>query len=327
MTSSREACVIDSYEFRVGCVTPEETIGEFGGEGEGPGEFTRPVWLGRVAPGRLGVVDTRLNRLTVFKTDGELVSDLSLPALFFPRSLGPSSLFGEGLLGLVPGTQPEAGTLPSAEAVIKAVLVELSLRCGEVLWHRRGLEEIARTECGRLGSGIPTPGGGYVLRACKRELVFLEDRDALAAAVIQSPNYVAELPNERDVEEYLEDMASLSGGALPASAREAYAAEYREEPKGWFLADGLIFDDLGRLWVGTRRDRDAFSYLDIWVGTEHAGTVRIRDRLIGYDVLGSTLAALVERTPDRIGIARRAIDWYDIGPVEVGREDYRIERS
>jgi hypothetical protein len=309
--------VIDSYEFRVVCVTPEETIGEFGGKGEGPGEFTRPSWLGRVAPDRVGVVDTRQNRLTVFKTDGEFVSDLSLPSLFWPRSHGPSSLFGEGLLGVTPGTQPEEGTTPSAETV----LVEVSLRSGEVLWHRRGLEEIARSECGKLGSGIPTPSGGYVLKACKRELVFLEDRDDMAATVIQTPNYLVELPNERDVDAYLEDMAGMFGGSAPASAMEPYAAGYREEPKAWFLLDGLIFDDLGRLWVATHRDRDAFSYFDIWVGTEYAGTARIRDRLIGYDILGSTLVALVERTPDRNGIAQRAIDWYDIDTVEAGREE------
>ena len=314
LTSAREACVIESYNFRVVCVTPEETIGVFGGRGEGPGEFTRPVWLARVAPDRVGIFDSRQDRLTVFRTDGELVSDLSLPSLFFPRSVGPSSLFGDGLLGMVPGTQPEEGTEPTAAKV----LVEVSLRSGEVLWHRSGLEEVARTECGRLGSSRPTPSGGYVLYACKRDMVFLEDRDGMAAAVIHSPNYVAELPNERDMEARREGLASISGGRVSAAAMEPYVAGYREEPKGWFLLDGLNFDDLGRLWVATRRDRDAFSYFDIWMGTEYAGTVRIRDRLIGYDILGSTLVALVERTPDRNGVAQRAIDWYDIDVVEVG---------
>ena len=317
LTSARSACVIDSYEFRVVCVTPEGTIGEFGGRGQGPGEFVRPVWLGRILPDRIGVVDPRLNRLTVFETDGALVSDLTLPSLFWPRSHGASSLFGEGLMGVTPGTAPEEGTTPSAETV----LVEVSLGSGEVLWHRRGLEEIAETECGALSSGIPTPDGGYVLKACNRELVFLENRDAALATVIASPNYVPELPNERDVAAYVEDMSSMFGGRpAPQSSMEPYAAAYREEPKGWFLLDGLHFDDMGRLWVATRRDRDAFSYFDIWVGTEYVRTVRIRDRLIGFDILGSTLVALVERTPDRSGVAQRAIDWYDIAGVEVGRD-------
>lgn len=68
-------------------------------------------------------------------------------------------------------------------------------------------------------------------------------------------------------------------------------------------------------------ERDAFSYFDIWTGTDYAGTVRIRDRLMGYDISDPTLAALVERPPDENGDAHRATDWYDIGEVEFGREE------
>lgn len=31
-----------------------------------------------------------------------------------------------------------------------------------------------------------------------------------------------------------------------------------------------------------------------------------------YDILGATLVVLVERKPDRYGIAQLAVDWYDI---------------
>ena len=41
----------------------------------------------------------------------------------------------------------------------------------------------------------------------------------------------------------------------------------------------------------------------------------------GYDILDSILVALVEREPDRYGIAQRAIDWYDIGDVGLGRNE------
>ena len=129
-------------------------------------------------------------------------------------------------------------------------------------------------------------------------------------------------PNERDVDDYLSTMARIFGrGSVAKSAYEPYAASFRENPKTWFLVDAFVFDSLDRLWVATTRDRQAFSYFDIWVDEEYAGTVRIRDRLIGYDILDSTLVALVERKPDRNGIARRAIDWYDIGGVAFDRQD------
>ena len=65
-------------------------------------------------------------------------------------------------------------------------------------------------------------------------------------------------------------------------------------------------------------DRDRFSYLDVYEGTEYMGTVRVRDRLVGYDILGGTLAVLVDRQPGVDGIARRAIDWYRIDEVTFG---------
>ena len=105
---------------------------------------------------------------------------------------------------------------------------------------------------------------------------------------------------------------------------EPYAESYRTSPKSWYLgADALRFDGEGRLWAATTRDRDRFSYFDVWAGTEHLGMVRIHDRIIGYDLYGETLAVLVERRPAPDGAAPRAIDWYDIGGLEFGGADPR----
>ncbi len=315
LVTEGEACVIDSFDPRVLCMALDGSVSAFGRTGEGPGEFTRPIWLARVSAGRVGVYDSKLNRLTAFRPDGTMMSIQTMPSLFFPTSVRGSKLFGEGLLGRVPGAPVEEGAVPTRDLV----LVELDSGSGDVVWHRRGLEEIAATECGRLSSGIPTPGGGYVLTACRRELVFLEDRDGVEATVVKAPTYVEELPNERDVEDHLEGLARMFGGSGGSADMDGpQAAAYRDKPKGWFIAGGKGFDGLGRLWVATRRDRDAFSYLDIWVGMDYAGTVRIRDRLVGFDILNTTLAVLVERRPGPDGISQRAIDWYDIGDIELG---------
>ena len=94
---------------------------------------------------------------------------------------------------------------------------------------------------------------------------------------------------------------------------------YRETPKRNHLRIGsLAYDDQGRLWVATERDRANISYLDIYVGTEYVGSVQVRDRLMGYDLYGSALAVLVERPPDADGIGWRALDWYDIAEVDLG---------
>ncbi|MDE0132321.1 MAG: hypothetical protein OXQ32_08705 [bacterium] len=47
---------------------------------------------------------------------------------------------------------------------------------------------------------------------------------------------------------------------------------------------------------------------------EYAGLVHVEGRLLGFDILGSTLVTLVEQSLDKW-----ALDWYDIGSVLSGR--------
>ena len=279
----------------------------FGGEGDGPGEFRSLAFIRRGPNGTVGVFDLELSRLTVFTPAGVRVAETRLPPGFVPGGpFGTSALLGQ-LFKI-----PDGDMVP----------VELDAATGEILWQRDHLDGLAQTECGELIAELPSSEGGWVFRACQREIVFLTDRDADAVTTVEAPTYVEELPNERDVEWYRDAMAGISGGAgtsLPASAWEPYLTEFRETPKRWFLRSRpMAYDGQDRLWVATARDRDTFSYLDIYVGTGYVGTVRIRDRLMGYDLLGSTMAALVERRPGRDGIARRAIDWYRIDGLDVG---------
>ena len=130
-------------------------------------------------------------------------------------------------------------------------------------------------------------------------------------SVVQSPTYTEEFPNERDIA-YVE--ANNRRYAIRMDVES-----YRETPKRNHLrVASLAYDDHGRLWVATERDRAVFSYFDLYVGTEYVGSAQIRDRILGYDLFGSTLAALVERAPDPDGIAWRAVDWYDIGELDLG---------
>ena len=199
------------------------------------------------------------------------------------------------------------------------VAAEVDALSGEFLWERDVANAVGR-DCFNGLVGILNPPGGLVTTACEHELVFLDHRDATSATVVSAPNYVPLLPSARDVEAYVDRVTRIGGGlvSLSPAQKEAYAAGYREEPKRWYYGGSasLRFDDQNRLWAALTLDRDTFSYLEIWTGVEYAGTVRVRDRLRDYDILGSTLVALVERKPDRFGIAQLAIDWYDIGGLE-----------
>ena len=124
-----------------------------------------------------------------------------------------------------------------------------------------------------------------------------------------APTYAEEFPNDRDIAE-IEFRNSRTAFRLDID-------QYRATPKRNRLGvRSLAYDARGRLWVATERDRQHHSYLDIYAGVEHVGTVKVQDRLLGYDLYGPTLVALVEREPDADGIAYRWADWYDIGGLD-----------
>lgn len=312
------ACVVDSYKFQIRCGDRQgAVVGAFGREGAGPGEFRDPAVVERGPDETVAVVDVELARLTLFEPSGAYLSDTTIPAAFTGHKLSGGRLFGVDFLTFFESRRTGSPT--------GAGIAEVDVVSGEVVWKRSGIGNLVETECGTVGMGWPRPGGGYVFWACDRELVFLDHRDALTARVAASPTYFGELPSERDVDAYRDSFASLGHTMpIPKATVESYVARFGERPKRWFLVGGessgspFGFDNQDRLWVATTRDRDTFSYFDVWIGTGYIGTVRIRERLLGFDLLGSTLVALVERRPGSDGIASRAIDWYRIDGLQLG---------
>ena len=295
------------YRKRVYCVDRTgNVVGAFGREGDGPGEFNTISFLGRGPGGTIGVFDWGLSRMTAFMPDGTRVSETKVPPVFAPV---------RSFLSTVSGYSVVMGSVPSDGLGPKAIrLLEVDVKTGEVLWTRQDLDYLDDDGCFPI-PGIPRVSGGWVFKGCSGDLYFLNHRDATSGRLVKSPTYVPEFPNDRDVAAHMEGMRF--SGPLPPELQKSYEEEYRAQPKGAFLGPRtLAFDGGDRLWYATSRDQDHFSYLDVWVGTGYAGTVRIRDRLMAYDILGSKLVALVERKPGRDGLAARAIDWYDIGDVE-----------
>lgn len=318
LVSEDVACVIASFEPLVYCVDGQrQVVARFGREGEGPGELRRPAYIERGPDGVVAVFDLARARMTSFRSDGTLVSEARMPVDFVGTDLRGDRVLGFRL-AMLDRSRPQDQS--------RYVAAEVDALSGEFVWER-DVADAVRRDCFNGLVGIFNPRGhGVVTVACEHELVFLAHWADSLATVVPSPNYVPALPNERDIDAYVERVTRLGGGVVQLSdaRKEAYAAGYRDKPKNWYHgggSSGLSFDGESRLWASTSRDRDDFSYFDIWSDTEYAGTVRIRDRLIGYDILGSTLVALVERKPDHYGIAQRAVDWYDISQVEFSSYD------
>lgn len=305
LLSEQRACVIDSYRVQVQCGdrTWTDTV-RLGSEGRGPGEFERPSGLMRGDGGSIGVRDGRLRRLTVFSEQGELVRTLSLPFLFMP--------FQRELSRVIVGRYTSSFNPPVSAQGIS--IVGLAADDGTVLWedsirHPSTFDPDMNSEILIQAGGVTTPHG-FVF-GLGRDALVRYDPDGIFIDEFGSSEHHAELPNDRDVEVYAEQLREMLG----QPPGHELVAEYRERPKSYQIrGDGsMVTDTSGRLWVATNRDREEASFLDVFRNGTFLGSVRVSGRLLGFDILESTLVTLAEVSEtDSAGVPLRTLSWYRI---------------
>lgn len=317
LADERTACVVDSYEDRIRCVDREGTVvGVFGRKGEGPGEFDNPAYLARGDEGTVGVMDLGLNRFTIFEPSGTYVSDVTTPGGAF----SPLRSFGDVLSGVSPDLMAIlAGESPGT----RMNRYDVNIASGEVVRDVESPSGPWDLECEHVVGGIPDRGEGWILVACEAHLIFVGDTgDTGDATVLRAPAYVPELPTEEEVAEREEELMSFVRDlGLPATPRiEESLERFRTTPKAYHLSTAAqLVDADNRYWIATQRDLREWSYLDVYENAEYVGSVKVRDRMRGFDLVGSTLVVLVDRqlgADDADGVPDRALDWYDIGEFE-----------
>ena len=307
------ACTVDTYDVKIVCVERSgRLLASFGREGEGPGEFQEPGNLVRGVDGTLGFLDR--NTFHEVTPLGITVRETELPFSIFE----PTSPFG----ATVTGTYPSSFT--ASAFALTLVAAEIDLETGDVLEEWRPASIPLVEECGSPAFGFPVgerSDSSWVFLGCEGHLAFTHGSGQ--PTVMKAPTYFDEFPSERDItsrreelEEFGRRLEQTMGRPSPAVDPEGRTQEYAQNPKLYYLQRGQeTLDSQGRLWISTSRDRDTQSYLDVYQGQEYYGTVMVRDRMIDFDVIGSTLVVLVERgigPEDPDGVADRAIDWYDI---------------
>ena len=316
LADERTVCVIDSYEVQVRCVDGEgAVVGVFGREGEGPGEFDNPSYLARGEEGTVGVMDLGLSRFTIFEPSGAYVSDVITPDAAFT----PLSSFGDVLSG---ASVDMMAILAGESLGARMNRYDVNIASEEVVRDVESPPGPWDVECGDVINGIPDRAEGWVFIACEGHLIFVDDTGD--ATVLRAPTYVPEVPDEQEVAQREEELKAFNRGlGVPEDMNLEEAMErYRTTPKNYHLSTAQqLFDAANRYWIATQRDLREWSYLDVYENAEYVGSVRVRDRLRGFDVLGSTLVVLVDRpvgADDADGIPDRALDWYDIGEMPSG---------
>lgn len=310
------ACVVESYEFRIHCVDPTgRVVGTFGSEGSGPGELGWDlVSLIGGRGGMVGVIDNELKRFSVFTPLGSLVTAIPLPGAAI--ALNALGAFGDTLSGIgLTGADPTrlAGGLGVGGLY---TVFDIEVATGRIL-HQQALPPVSvGVDCGSIHWGFPNRLGGWLYIACEGHLVLLAENGE--TKVIQSPTYTGELPTDADIALRIEEMKFLENLGLPPFSDERLE-RYRSTPKNYHMELGAErFDAFGHVLIATERDRQEFSYLDVFSAgeLEYLGSIRIRDRLIGFDLVESTLVTLVERRYTQSGeealVPTRHLDWYDL---------------
>ena len=272
--------------------------------------------LARGEEGTVGVQDLELGRFTVFQPSGAYVSEVRAPVGLFT----PLRSFGTVLSGVSVDVMAMLGGVTSGSIMTR---FDVIVATGEVVREEASPRGPWDVPCGELTWGIPDQAEGWVFVACEGHLVFVGDTGE--ATVLRAPTYLDELPDERDAarfEEFLMAVNRLNGDPVSESVDENLET-YRTTPKEYSLGtDHQLLDTANRYWIATQRDTHEWSYLDVYENAEYVGSVRVRDRLRGFDLLGSTLVVLVERKvgpDDADGIPDRGLDWYDIGGLRLGR--------
>ena len=325
LADSMVACTINSYEVSVHCVNRlGRVVSVFGRRGEGPDEMLAPTRLSSGRDGTIGIMDGQKTAFVVFDAyTGRFVgrTSISVP-VFVPASAFDSTVTGTYNDMAMVGTD-FAKTLVAAE---------FRLGTGDVVRQWRA-DVPTVDECGVPDYGFPVPSSSganrlsdnWVFVACKGHLVLI---DATGHTTVRaSPAYVDEKPNPSDVADRRSRLERFHRNAEEWNARhnvidptarkrmDDMIQTYAMMPKRYYLLRGQeTYDDNGRLWLSSSRDREAVSYLDVYDGIHLLGSIRVRDRLIDFDIVGNTLVVLADqrRDDDPDWIPNRVIDWYSI---------------
>jgi hypothetical protein len=143
-----------------------------------------------------------------------------------------------------------------------------------------------------LQVGAASREGELVFAAGPEIFRFAADGELIDRFV--APAYTEEFPNDRDLEEFRN---AVFLGSRPT---EAAVRAFHQEPKRYAVraSGSLTFDDRGRLRVMTQRERDEYSWLDVYRGNTLLGRVRVRDRIYGFDLFGDLRRSRRAPRPD-----------------------------
>ncbi len=327
----------DEEAYRIVVVEPDGTLGfEFGGEGEGPGEFILPTAFTVLRDGTAVVFDGGRQAFLLFRPDGAFDRQIRFPA----ASGGTVSVQG---ITAAPGHVAVVPSPPVVVTVFDRVRREVTVQTGPVERIMLAGDELMREEMSEhrlAGSGspvnptvfapaliaIPLAGGGAAFVDTGTYTVSVAEAGIGVVRVLQRPGVlprqVTETLREAYIESRLEVIREEFGeDLLPGAVDDAMlrsALDDLEFASEVPVVRALKADWTGRLWVertGTQMTLTGLGGgpIDVldpggrYIGTYPAGSVAMPD---AFGPEG--LVAFIER--DELGVPVIAVRRLPVGP-------------
>jgi hypothetical protein len=266
-----------------------------GRTGAGPGEYGYAMRAAIGPGGTIHVVDMRLRRLTRLGPTGAVTQSLTFP--FFPMAVAARGRQGE--LVVLTDDFRGAGTLERWLPTAAAPTTIMSLSTPK---------PTAAVSVSPSVAIAPNGDIAYLQTGDRYEI------HRLSAAGQPIADIVREIPRPRRTPEEIaaarqhtlgagaQTRAAMEGKSSGAGTRSLVPAEDPLEFKSYASADGLRYDEAGRLWVRTQRGAGRTTTFDIFApNATYLGELTVPLPVAAYSLAGSYLATAAER-PDGVPI-------------------------
>lgn len=245
-TADGNIAVLDMQKKKISIFsTPGEFLGEFGGAGEGPGEFLNPQGIACLSDGRIAVTDPFSRKVEIF---GSNLQHLETFSDFVSRAPFVITAVGTGFAGEQGDFNRDAGTATTsvalweedADSIIVFFEIENNLSPDYIL------NRIMKPRAGLISDN----GNVYYSAPESKEYsVSVYPIDGSERYVLSRPGYVPVVKSAEDLQEDI-DAYEYRMQAMASSGRgRRLAGITYDPPADYYAISSIGADSEGNIWV------------------------------------------------------------------------------
>lgn len=245
-TPDGNIAVLDTQKKRVKLFSPAgDFLGEFGGEGEAPGEFLNPRGIACMNDGRIAVTDPFSREVEMFTSDMQYLETVSN---FTTRAPFVIAAAGDGFVGEQGGFDRDAGVVTTSVALWEqnADTVHVFFEVQDNFSPENMIQRIMLPSAGLIADNSNVY---YSAPVSEEYLVSVYPLDGSESYNLSYPAYSPVIKSDDDLQDDIIAYEYRMQG-MAASGRGGRLASATYEPPSHYFATGSIGTDAdGNIWV------------------------------------------------------------------------------